>query len=74
LNEDGRHHSLRESPCSGEQSPLDRRLGLGGSSFFLRFDELLGLRTQPIDVLRNLADERQKERALPLRRRRSPQP
>jgi phosphohistidine swiveling domain-containing protein len=65
LKEDARHHSLRELAVLRRAIlALDRRLGLGGLSFFLRFDELLGLRTQPIEVLRNLADERQKERAL----------
>jgi rhodanese-related sulfurtransferase/phosphohistidine swiveling domain-containing protein len=65
LKEDARHHSLREvAVLRRAVLALDARLGLGGLSFFLRFQELLDLRAPPSDVLRGLAEERQKERTL----------
>jgi rifampicin phosphotransferase len=64
LKEDARHHSLRELALLRRIIlVLDRRLELDGTSFFLSFDELLGLRNQPTDVVREVAHERQKERA-----------
>jgi phosphohistidine swiveling domain-containing protein len=67
LKEDARHHSLREFAVLRRAIlTLDHRLGLGGLAFFLRFEELLSMRTQPHDLLRALAEERQKERTLAL--------
>jgi rifampicin phosphotransferase len=67
LKEDARHHSLRELAVLRRAIlTLDHRLGLSGLVFFLRFDELLSMRTQPHDLLRALAEERQKERTLAL--------
>jgi rifampicin phosphotransferase len=67
LKEDARHHSLRELAVLRRAIlVLGRRLGLDGLVFFLRFDELLSMRAQPRDMLRGLAEERQKERTLAL--------
>jgi rhodanese-related sulfurtransferase/phosphohistidine swiveling domain-containing protein len=67
LKEDARHHSLRELAVLRRAIlALDRRLGLGGLSFFLRFDELLSIHTQPADLWRSLAEQRQRERAVSL--------
>jgi rhodanese-related sulfurtransferase/membrane protein insertase Oxa1/YidC/SpoIIIJ len=62
LKEDAKHHSLRQLAVMRQAIlALDRRLGLGGRSFFLTFDELVGLRERP--ELRDVAAKRQQERA-----------
>jgi rifampicin phosphotransferase len=61
LKEDAKHHSLREvAVLRRAVLALDRRLELGGLSFFLHFDELLSLRQQSVDALRKVAIERRK--------------
>ena len=63
LKQDARHHSLRELALLRRITlVLDGRLELGGMSFFLSFDELLGLRSQSADVVWEVAHKRQKER------------
>ncbi len=64
LKEDAKHHSLRELAVLRQAIlALDRRLDLDGLSFFLRFDELLGLREQSVVAMREIAMVRQRERA-----------
>jgi rifampicin phosphotransferase len=64
LKEDAKHHSLRELAVLRQAIlALDRRLQLGGLSFFLRFDELLDLRERPVNELREVATRRQEDRA-----------
>jgi len=64
LKEDAKHHSLRELAVLRQAIlALDRRLDLGGLSFFLRFDELLGLRERAVVAMREIAMMRQRERA-----------
>jgi phosphohistidine swiveling domain-containing protein len=64
LKEDARHHCLRELALLRRiLLVLDRRLELDGFCFFLTFDELLGLRSQSADAMREVASERQRERA-----------
>jgi rifampicin phosphotransferase len=61
LKEDAKHHSLRQLAVLRQAVlTLDRRLGLDGLAFFLRFDELIGLHERP--QLREVAAKRQQER------------
>src|SRR6202022_3205807 len=63
LKQDARHHSLRELALLRRIIlVLDARLELDGMSFFLSFDELLGLRSLSADVIWEVAHKRQKER------------
>src|ERR1700738_272563 len=63
LKQDARHHSLRELALLRRIIlVLDARLELDGMSFFLSFDELLGLRSLSADVVWEMAHQRQKER------------
>jgi rhodanese-related sulfurtransferase/membrane protein insertase Oxa1/YidC/SpoIIIJ/phosphohistidine swiveling domain-containing protein len=63
LKEDAKHHSLRELALLRRiVLAVDERLELRGLSFFLSFAELLALRDQPVDSLRDLAVERQRIR------------
>jgi phosphohistidine swiveling domain-containing protein len=62
LKEDAKHHSLAEvAVLRRAVLTLDRRFGLDGRAFFLRFDELLGLNGQNATRLRTLAQLRQEE-------------
>ena len=68
LKEDAKHHSLRELALLRQiVLAVDERIGLRGLSFFLTFDELLTLRYQPVDALRDIAAERQSTRETLLR-------
>jgi phosphohistidine swiveling domain-containing protein len=70
LKEDAKHHSLAEMAVLRRAVlTLDRRFGLDGRVFFLRFDELFTLNGQSATRLRELAKLRQEEAA---RLRRSP--
>jgi phosphohistidine swiveling domain-containing protein len=63
LKQDARHHSLWELTLLRRIIlVLDARLELHGLSFFLSWDELLGLRSQSADVVLEVAHQRQKER------------
>src|SRR4029078_5048133 len=62
LKEDAKHHSLGElAVLRRSVMTLDRRCGLDGCVFNLRFDELLSLNGQNAARLRELARERQEE-------------
>jgi rhodanese-related sulfurtransferase/membrane protein insertase Oxa1/YidC/SpoIIIJ/phosphohistidine swiveling domain-containing protein len=62
LKEDAKHHSLHElAALRRAVLTLDRRFGLDGRIFFLRFDELLSLNGQNAVGLRELARVRQDE-------------
>jgi phosphohistidine swiveling domain-containing protein len=62
LKEDAHHHSLREFALLRRiVLAIDRRLALGGLSFFLEFDELMGAQARSLEALRGLADRRQQE-------------
>ena len=68
LKEDAKHHSLCElAVLRRAVLTLDRRFGLDGRAFFLRFDELLTLNGQNASALREIARHRQEE-ALNLRK------
>jgi phosphohistidine swiveling domain-containing protein len=63
LKQDARHHSLRELALLRRIIlVLDERLELDGMSFFLSFDELLGLHSQSTHVVWEVAHKRWKER------------
>jgi phosphohistidine swiveling domain-containing protein len=67
LKEDAKHHSLCEMAVLRRAVlTLDRRFGLDGRAFYLRFDELLSLSGQNAVRLRELVQARQEE-ALRLR-------
>jgi phosphohistidine swiveling domain-containing protein len=67
LKEDAKHHSLCEMAVLRRAVlTLDRRFGLDGRAFYLRFDELLSLNGQNAVRLRELAQIRQED-ALRLR-------
>lgn len=60
LKEDAKHHSLSElAVLRRAVLTLDRRFGLDGRAFYLRFDELLTLSGQTVTGLRALAQTRQ---------------
>lgn len=62
LKEDAKHHSLSEiAVLRRAVMTLDRRFGLDGRVFNLRFDELLSLNGQNATRLRELARFRQEE-------------
>jgi phosphohistidine swiveling domain-containing protein len=62
LKEDAKHHTLGElAVLRRAVMTLDRRFGLDGRVFHLRFDELLSLNGQNAARLRELARERQEE-------------
>ena len=62
LKEDAKHHSLSEMAVLRRAvMTLDRRFGLDGRVFWLRFDELLSLNGQNAVRLRELARLRQEE-------------
>ena len=62
LKEDAKHHSLSEMAVLRRAvMTLDRRFGLDGRVFWLRFDELLSLNGQNATQLRELARSRQEE-------------
>ena len=62
LKEDAKHHSLSEMAVLRRAvMTLDRRFGLDGRVFWLRFDELLSLNGQNATRLRELARLRQEE-------------
>jgi phosphohistidine swiveling domain-containing protein len=62
LKEDAKHHSLSEMAVLRRAVlTLDRRFGLDGRVFWLRFDELLSLNGQNATQLRELSRSRQEE-------------
>jgi rhodanese-related sulfurtransferase/membrane protein insertase Oxa1/YidC/SpoIIIJ/phosphohistidine swiveling domain-containing protein len=62
LKEDAKHHSLCElAVLRRAVLTLDRRFGLDGRAFYLRFDELLSLNGQTAVRLRAAAQSRQEE-------------
>jgi len=62
LKEDAKHHSLSElAVLRRAVMTLDRRFGLDGRVFNLRFDELVSLNGQNAPRLRELARHRQEE-------------
>jgi phosphohistidine swiveling domain-containing protein len=62
LKEDAKHHSLSEMAVLRRAvMTLDRRFGLDGRAFWLRFDELLSLDGQNVTRLRELAKSRHEE-------------
>ena len=62
LKEDAKHHSLGEMAVLRRAVlTLDRRFGLDGRVFWLRFDELLSLNGQNATRLRELARIRHEE-------------
>lgn len=62
LKEDAKHHSLCEMAVLRRAVlALDRRFGLDGRAFYLRFDELLSMNGQTATRLRALAQIRQEE-------------
>ena len=62
LKEDAKHHSLSEMAVLRRAVlTLDRRFGLDGRVFNLRFDELFSLNGQNVVRLRELAGNRQEE-------------
>ena len=65
LKEDAKHHSLRELAVMRRAIlALDRKLAFDGLVFYLTFDELLGLRSQPLSQGRDLATRRKAEAEL----------
>jgi membrane protein insertase Oxa1/YidC/SpoIIIJ/phosphohistidine swiveling domain-containing protein/rhodanese-related sulfurtransferase len=74
LKEDAKHHSLREMAALRRAVlTLDRRFGLDGLAFYLRFDELFTLSGPNAVSLRELARTR-REVASQLRKVESPPP
>src|SRR4029077_15542340 len=62
LKEDAKHHSLSElAVLRRAVMTLDRRFGLDGRVFHLRFDEVLSLNGQNAAQFRELAQKRQEE-------------
>ncbi len=62
LKEDAKHHSLSElAVLRRAVMALDRRFGLDGRAFNLRFDELLSLNGKNAAAMRELARNRQDE-------------
>jgi phosphohistidine swiveling domain-containing protein len=62
LKEDAKHHSLSElAVLRRAVMALDRRFGLDGRAFNLRFDELLSLNGKNAATMRELARNRQEE-------------
>src|SRR4029078_11539091 len=62
LKEDAKHHSLSEMAVLRRAvMTLDRRFGLDGRVFWLRFDELFSFNGQNASQLRELTRQRQEE-------------
>jgi rifampicin phosphotransferase len=65
LKEDAKHHSLREiAVLRRAVLALDRRLGLGGLTFHLRFEEIELLGGPDLESLRTTAAERKRRAAV----------
>jgi phosphohistidine swiveling domain-containing protein len=65
LKEDAKHHALRElAVLRRAVLAIDRRFGLDGLVFFLRFDELAGIAQRSIEEIRRIASRRQRQAAL----------